>query len=79
MQRPLDTLDTHPWEEFESSRKVRPVGLSPMGYLRQMRVERMARVLASTDLSATGGRCTTGANAWAWRIRLFGGCWCDER
>jgi len=26
-------------------------GLSPMAYLRQMRVERMARLLASTDLS----------------------------
>jgi transcriptional regulator GlxA family with amidase domain len=27
------------------------VGTSPMAYLRQMRVERMARLLASTDLS----------------------------
>ena len=27
------------------------VGMSPMAYLRQMRVERMARLLASTDLS----------------------------
>jgi AraC family transcriptional regulator len=27
------------------------VGMSPMTYLRQMRVERMARLLASTDLS----------------------------
>ncbi|MDA8298184.1 MAG: helix-turn-helix transcriptional regulator [Actinomycetota bacterium] len=27
------------------------VGKSPMAYLRQMRVERMARLLASTDLS----------------------------
>ncbi|WP_375489542.1 helix-turn-helix transcriptional regulator, partial [uncultured Mycobacterium sp.] len=27
------------------------VGMSPMAYLRQMRVERMARVLVSTDLS----------------------------
>lgn len=27
------------------------VGASPMAYLRQMRVERMARLLASTDLS----------------------------
>jgi transcriptional regulator GlxA family with amidase domain len=26
-------------------------GLSPMAYLRQMRVERMARLLATTDLS----------------------------
>jgi transcriptional regulator GlxA family with amidase domain len=27
------------------------VGMSPMAYLRQMRVERMARLLANTDLS----------------------------
>lgn len=27
------------------------VGMSPMAYLRQMRVERMARLLVSTDLS----------------------------
>jgi transcriptional regulator GlxA family with amidase domain len=27
------------------------VGMSPMAYLRQMRVERMARLLISTDLS----------------------------
>ena len=27
------------------------VGMSPMAYLRQMRVERMARLLTSTDLS----------------------------
>jgi transcriptional regulator GlxA family with amidase domain len=38
------------------------VGMSPMAYLRQMRVERMARLLASTDLSVA-----TAARSVGWR------------
>jgi methylphosphotriester-DNA--protein-cysteine methyltransferase len=34
-----------------SGRLTRPTGMSPMAYLRQMRVERMAHLLVSTDLS----------------------------
>ncbi len=35
-------------------------GLSPMAYLRKMRVERMARLLASTDLSVAEAARTVG-------------------
>ena len=50
------TLDTLAAEvHLSRSQLVRSfdatVGTSPMAYLRQMRVERMARLLASTDLS----------------------------
>ena len=38
------------------------VGMSPMAYLRQMRVERMARLLVSTDLSVAEA-----ARAVGWR------------
>ena len=36
------------------------VGMSPMAYLRHMRVERTARLLASTDLSVTAVARTVG-------------------
>jgi transcriptional regulator GlxA family with amidase domain len=36
------------------------VGMSPMAYLRQMRVERMARLLVSTDLSVAGAARSVG-------------------
>jgi transcriptional regulator GlxA family with amidase domain len=36
------------------------VGMSPMAYLRKMRVERMARLLASTDLSVAEAARTVG-------------------
>lgn len=50
------TLDRLPDEvQLSRSQLVRcfdtTTGLSPMAYLRKMRVERMARLLASTDLS----------------------------
>ena len=36
------------------------VGMSPMAYLRQMRVERMARLLVSTDLSIAAAARSVG-------------------
>ncbi len=36
------------------------VGMSPMAYLRKMRAERMARLLASTDLSIAGAARAVG-------------------
>jgi transcriptional regulator GlxA family with amidase domain len=36
------------------------VGTSPMAYLRKMRVERMARLLVSTDLSVAGAARSVG-------------------
>lgn len=36
------------------------VGMSPMAYLRMMRVERMARLLASTDLSVAAAAHSVG-------------------
>jgi transcriptional regulator GlxA family with amidase domain len=46
------------------SQLVRPfsatVGMSPLAYLRKMRVERMARLLASTDLSVAAAARTVG-------------------
>lgn len=38
------------------------VGMSPMAYLRKMRVERMARLLASTDLSIAEAARSVGWN-----------------
>lgn len=40
-----------------------------MAYLRQMRVERMAGLLASTDLSVAEAVCTVGWNSTAKRAR----------
>lgn len=47
------------------------VGTSPMAYLRQMRVERMARLLVSTDLSITEAARSVGWNDPNYASRCF--------
>ena len=70
--RALDTRIADPWtldalaEEVHLSRSQlarafnATVGIGPMAYLRQMRVERMARLLISTDLSVAEAAKTVG-------------------
>lgn len=47
------------------------VGLSPMAYLRQMRVERMARLLTSTDLSVAEAARAVGWSDQFYASRTF--------